>query len=431
MSKEELLDKLLSNHNYIKEICFIKNFPEHYQELIKIDFPDSFSFSQKVYHYVYNDPYLKLGLCKQCGKRCSYRSFNDGYQLFCSIQCRNKNIDTITKFKQTYKNKSDEEKNNIHTKQSISHHNKSNEEKQQIIKSIKQTKKERYGNENYNNISLIRLTKKERYGDENYHNINKYKQSRQNRTNKEKEQTRLKKQNTWNNKSNEEKQNIINKIKATIFHHFNGQWNLQTKEFKQKAKQTNLKKYGKEYNTQTDEYKYKSKITHINNVRQKYPELSLLSDDDILNYYYKDISNKSFDTRKNNNTVSTSSCEIKLENWLILNNIKYLKNYNKDIRYPYHIDFYLPDYDLFIEIQGNWTHGFHPFNPSNETNIKTLNKWIEKSKTSKYYKSAINVWTNTDVIKRNTAKKNNLNYLELFSTNINIIIDEIKKRIKY
>ena len=41
----------------------------------------------------------------------------------------------------------------------------------------------------------------------------------------------------------------------------------------------------------------------------------------------------------------------------------------------------------------------------------------------------MNVWTNTDVIKRNTAKKNNLNYLEIFSININDIITEIKKRI--
>lgn len=61
--------------------------------------------------------------------------------------------------------------------------------------------------------------------------------------------------------------------------------------------------------------------------------------------------------------------------------------------------------------------------------INILNIWKEKSKTSDYYKTAINVWTNTDVIKRNTAKKNNLNYLEIFSININDIITEIKKRI--
>ena len=140
-TKEELLDILLSNHNYIRKICFIKNFPENYNELIKINFPDYFSFSQKVYHYVHNDQQLKLGICKQCGRRCSYRSFNDGYQLFCSIQCRNKNIDTISIFKETYKKKSQEEKDSIHKKQSLAHTNKSNEEKNKIIQKIKKTKK--------------------------------------------------------------------------------------------------------------------------------------------------------------------------------------------------------------------------------------------------------------------------------------------------
>ena len=65
----------------------------------------------------------------------------------------------------------------------------------------------------------------------------------------------------------------------------------------------------------------------------------------------------------------------------------------------------------------------------NKDDINILNIWKEKSKTSNYYKNAINIWTNTDVIKRNTAKKNNLNYLEIFSININDIITEIKKRI--
>ena len=34
-TKEELLDILLSNHNYIRKICFIKNFPENYNNVEK------------------------------------------------------------------------------------------------------------------------------------------------------------------------------------------------------------------------------------------------------------------------------------------------------------------------------------------------------------------------------------------------------------
>ena len=149
----------------------------------------------------------------------------------------------------------------------------------------------------------------------------------------------------------------------------------------------------------------------------------------LIEDIYKEISNKSFETRKNNKTTSSSKCENELILWLNNMNITFFHNYNKDSRYPYHVDFYLPEYDLFIEIQGNWTHGFHPFNTLSKDDINILNIWKEKSKTSNYYKNAINVWTNTDVIKRNTAKKNNLNYLEIFSININDIITEIKKRI--
>jgi hypothetical protein len=41
-----------------------------------------------------------------------------------------------------------------------------------------------------------------------------------------------------------------------------------------------------------------------------------------------------------------------------------------------------------------------------------------KSKNTKYYNVAIEVWTKRDVVKRSIAKENNLNYLEIFSNNI-------------
>ena len=41
---------------------------------------------------------------------------------------------------------------------------------------------------------------------------------------------------------------------------------------------------------------------------------------------------------------------------------------------------------------------------------KKLNKWKEKAKTSKFYQTAIYVWTDLDVRKRECAKKNNLNF---------------------
>jgi len=62
-----------------------------------------------------------------------------------------------------------------------------------------------------------------------------------------------------------------------------------------------------------------------------------------------------------------------LEEYFIKSNINYEHNYNKDLRYPFHVDFYLPDFDLFIEIQGNWTHGLHPYDGSNKDDVYIVN----------------------------------------------------------
>lgn len=39
------------------------------------------------------------------------------------------------------------------------------------------------------------------------------------------------------------------------------------------------------------------------------------------------------------------------------------------------------------------------------------------------YEKAINIWTVKDVLKRQTAKQNNLNYLEIFSIDLQKVID--------
>lgn len=87
-----------------------------------------------------------------------------------------------------------------------------------------------------------------------------------------------------------------------------------------------------------------------------------------------------------------------------------------DDRYPYSCDFFIPGLDLYIEIQGSWTHGKHPFNPGDKKDNEKLNYW--KSKDSEYYNNAIYTWTDLDVRKRACARDNHLNYLEIFSNNI-------------
>lgn len=67
-----------------------------------------------------------------------------------------------------------------------------------------------------------------------------------------------------------------------------------------------------------------------------------------------------------------------------------------DDRYPYHIDFYIKSLDIFIEINGHWTHNTHLFNPNDPADITELNILLEKAKNNSYYKSAVKVWSETD-----------------------------------
>lgn len=123
------------------------------------------------------------------------------------------------------------------------------------------------------------------------------------------------------------------------------------------------------------------------------------------------ILKKQFVTKTNNSSWNTS---IKEENYYHELVNKYgvdnvIRQYRDEDRYPFYCDFYIPSEDLFIEIQGTWTHGGHLFDPSNPKDIETLGVWKEKSKTSTYYKKAIEVWTVFDPMKKKVSEENNLN----------------------
>ena len=135
--------------------------------------------------------------------------------------------------------------------------------------------------------------------------------------------------------------------------------------------------------------------------------------------------NKIFETKRKNGTLNTSEPEDNYYEYLCkyygVDNVK--RNYNDDSRYPWHCDFYIPSEDLFIELNLFYMHGGHPFDYNNEEDIKQLE--FIRSKQGTYIdsngKEAKNsyytyeyVWTDLDVRKRNTAKQNNLNYVEVF-----------------
>ena len=132
------------------------------------------------------------------------------------------------------------------------------------------------------------------------------------------------------------------------------------------------------------------------------------------------LRNSIFKTKKENNSFNKSQEEQKIKK-LLLNKFKNLKCQYKSKVYPFACDFYIPSLDLYVEYQGFWTHGqynhkiYGPFDKNNNEHVNLLNIWIDKSKTSNFYKKAIHVWTESDPLKRETAKKNNLNWIEFFT----------------
>ena len=215
---------------------------------------------------------------------------------------------------------------------------------------------------------------------------------------------------------------ILQKIKDTNLKKFGVEFPLQqlkkeNSEIYQKISQTCINKFGVDSPLKNKEVREKIKQTNI----QRYGV-----DNPLKN---KEIWKKSQDNRQ----ISSKS---KLEN----NFLNYLKlkyepddiiTQYKSKEYPYYCDFYIKSINLYIEIQGHWTHNDHPFDINNLNDQLIMNKWRTKSLSDKYYKNALNTWTIKDVEKRNTAIQNNLNYLEIFGkTDLNKYIDIFENYIK-
>lgn len=104
--------------------------------------------------------------------------------------------------------------------------------------------------------------------------------------------------------------------------------------------------------------------------------------------------------------------EIYLRNKLV--NMGYTIYHNiKDGRYPFKVDIYLKEKDLFIELNLFWTHGGHWFNKNCSADLEMVSNW--KAKNTLFYDNAVKNWTISDVNKRSFAKKNDLNYIVLWT----------------
>lgn len=131
---------------------------------------------------------------------------------------------------------------------------------------------------------------------------------------------------------------------------------------------------------------------------------------------------KAWATKRRNGTFSTSKSEDSL--YLMLCDVfgkeHVIRQYKDITRYPFHCDFYVTVLDLFIELNASWTHGGHWFDSENPSDLQQLFQWKDRAlhRGSRYYKTAIYVWTEKDVLKRSVAEANHLNYLVFWDNDL-------------
>lgn len=220
---------------------------------------------------------------------------------------------------------------------------------------------------------------------------------------------------------------------------------MQTEAVRNKMKATCLKRYGVENALQSKEIQEKAVKNARSAIMKKYgvPYISWVNRSkeyiDIVSSkgsFRKFILESGVKTKKDicNALNLSASCVLdyinKYDSWDLLDkNIsqpeedfyKYLCNkygefdvfreYDKDQRYPFRCDFYIKSIDTFVELNLYITHGVKPYDPNDEECTEMLEIYKKRAETQSIYNSVIDNWTVRDVIKINTAKNNNLNYI--------------------
>lgn len=335
--------------------------------------------------------------CPICGKEyLTFRAYNPPRTCSKKCACEKRRRNYIEKYGKPY------------------HNNSNNREK------AKQTCLERYGVENPSQIEDIKNKKEEtclkHYGKKYY-----------TQTDEAKEKIKKKCMEKYSVECNFQAKEIIEKIKKTNLERYGSESHNSSEIVKQHKKEAYFKKYGYEYNFQNPIVKEKIKQTSLERYGVENPGDSLLArkKSKITKLQrYGDENYTNIEKRKKtlvlNKSYNTSILENFIYKLLTKLNLKIIRQYSSD-KYPWLCDFYIPEKDLYIEIQGFAGHGklgtkvFGPYDYNNPEHQALLKIWQDKAKNNSWYASAIRIWTIEDPKKRKMAKDNNLNWLEFFT----------------
>lgn len=281
-------ESLINAHHKSKFIR--EKYPEIYKEFKSITFPEKLPFSQLFWHFINDDPELKLGLCPVCGNRCRFKNLVIGYRHHCSPKC----FWEDKKFIELYKKKLSDIQNN-----------KSDNEKKMIIEKRECTNKKKFGKNYYSQTkdwkNSVNKTCLEKYGYEFYQHGDDWKKSVKN---------------TWSNKSDEELLNHKNRIKITSQERYGVDNYSSLLECRKKVIKANQERYGVDNYAKTDEciekmkntclerygvenYAQTSEFLKFHKKRVKYDGLTFDSSWEVIVYQYCKKYNKNFEYQPN------------------------------------------------------------------------------------------------------------------------------------
>ena len=379
LESESLLVKLNLNH--------VKPFVEHNNKLIykyvrtKCNFIKN--FSELIYLIKNKNNLENLHIFCKCGNKNKFINSTRGYSKYCSTKCAANSILTKQNRINTY----------IIKYGDASYVN---------VEKRKETCLKKYGKENYFETEEFkkkaRKTKEIKYGDSNFTNNEKRKETCKQR---------------YGGNSCMSSEIVKQKHNETMLERYNVKSYSMTEDWYTKTKITSLKKYGKVHYTKTDEYKNKFKDQNFVKKMIKKQKLTKINNGTLASS--EKVLQKVYDTKRKNGTLTTSKPEVLIYNKLKSKFQDIIHIYRDKNRYPYNCDFYIPSKDLFIELNFHWTHGKEPFNANNQKHLEKLNLWKKRAEKSKFYQTAIDVWTKRDPQKMHTACINRLLYYTFYT----------------
>ena len=197
-----------------------------------------------------------------------------------------------------------------------------------------------------------------------------------------------------------------NKVKNTCLLKYNRNYCLNI----DKSKQTCLEKYGVSSWSKTDDFK--------TIIKEKQKEIKIKYKQTCLEKYgveyasqSQEIKEKIIESKRRNHTFNTSKPEEELYLYIKEKFPSVKRQYKDKLRYPYNCDFYIPELDYFIELQGYYTHNTHPYNPNSILDQVLVERYKERYGPKC---QAITIWTIKDPEKRDCAKRNHLNFKEVW-----------------